>query len=219
MVLLAVLGPRLPPSTGSQRHDCIPGNRILGSSGSRQGSDARRSGKARQSPKEGENHRLALAVRSAVYNGVRRQSRAQSKLAVVTVVAGFCLLAVGGEPEPEAGAGYVGGHHSYHPVVVHPGYYGHNRYGRSAEPEPEADAEPGFRGRGYGYHSRPYYHGYSHVQKRSAEPEPKADAEPSFRSRGCGYQSLPYYHSYSYVHKRSAEPEAYAEPCFRGRGG
>ncbi len=95
-----------------------------------------------------------------------------------TVVAGFCLLAVSGEPEPEAGTCYVGGHHSYHPVVVHPGYYDNNRYGRNAEPNPEADAEPGFRGRGYGYQSRPHYHGYSHLHKRSAEPEP--DAEPGY---------------------------------------
>ncbi|XP_063876936.1 cyclic AMP-responsive element-binding protein 5-like [Scylla paramamosain] len=128
--------------------------------------------------------------------------------AVVAVVAGFCLLAVSGEPEPEAVAGYVGGHHSYHPVVVHPGHYGHNRYGRSAEPE------PGYLSHGYGYQSRPYYHSYSHLHKRSADPEPEAEAEPGFRARGYGYQSRPYYHSYSHLHKRSAEPEADAEPGY-----
>ncbi|KAK8372184.1 hypothetical protein O3P69_017807, partial [Scylla paramamosain] len=111
--------------------------------------------------------------------------------AVVAVVAGFCLLAVSGEPEPEAVAGYVGGHHSYHPVVVHPGYYGRNRYGRSAEPEPEADAEPGYLNHGYGYQKRPYYHSYSRLHKRSAEPEPEAEAEPGYLNHGYGYQKRP----------------------------
>merc|ERR1712045_595540 len=116
----------------------------------------------------------------------------------IAVVALCMFVAVAGEAEASADAGYLYGHYGYgHLGYAHHGYYGYpyahhygHYYGKmSADAEPTAAAEPkadadafyGYYGHplGYahhGYFGYPYaHHGY-YYGKRSADAEPTADA-------------------------------------------